>query len=144
MKDFLILAQAEGEPEVFESEQVDESAVEETTLQDGSAPLDPNATGGQATPPSPIMKFLPFILIFVIIYFFMFRGPRQKQKKHQQMVSSLEKNARVRTIGGIIGTIVEVKDKEVVLKIDESNNTKIKVLKGAIASTIADEENVSS
>lgn len=144
MREFLILAQADGEPEVIESETVDESAVEEVTLQDGSAPVDPNAAGGQTATRSPLMQFLPFILIIVVIYFFMFRGPRQKQKKHQQMVSSLQKNARVRTIGGIIGTIIEVKDKEVVLKIDETNNTKIKILKGAIASTIADEENVSS
>jgi preprotein translocase YajC subunit len=55
------------------------------------------------------------------------------------MIQSLEKNTKVRTIGGIIGTIVEVRENEVVLKIDENNNTKIKIIKGAIATTIADD-----
>jgi len=53
------------------------------------------------------------------------------------MVQSLEKNDKVRTIGGIIGTIVDVKDDEITLKIDESNNTKIKVAPSAIGRNLS-------
>ena len=56
------------------------------------------------------------------------------------MVQSLRKNDRVRTIGGIIGTVVDVKDDEVTLKIDESNNTKIKILSSAIGKNMSKEE----
>lgn len=66
------------------------------------------------------------------MYLLLFRGPRKKQQQHKQMVQTLEKNDRVRTIGGIIGTVVDVKDDEITLKVDESNNTKVKVAASAI------------
>lgn len=75
-------------------------------------------------------------LMFVMLYFIMFRGPRKKQQKHTQMVKSLSKNDRVQTIGGIIATVLDVKDNEITLKIDEANNTKIKVTPGSIARKI--------
>ncbi len=118
------------------SESID--AVEEVVSQDGSPVVDPNATGGKSQSPfNPQMIFI--VLMIAVVYFMLFRGPKQKQKKHQQMVSSLAKNDRVRTIGGIIGTIVDIRDDEVILKIDESNNTKMKVIKGAIATTLKDD-----
>ena len=56
------------------------------------------------------------------------------------MVSALQKNARVRTIGGILGTVLDVKDDEIVLKVDESTNTKIRVIPSAIATVITEEK----
>jgi preprotein translocase subunit YajC len=53
------------------------------------------------------------------------------------MVQALAKNDKVRTIGGIIGTVVDIKDDEVTLKIDESNNTKIKVIPSAIGRNVS-------
>jgi preprotein translocase subunit YajC len=70
------------------------------------------------------------------MYFLLFRGPRKKQQQHKQMVQSLQKNDRVRTIGGIIGTVVDIKDDEITLKVDESNNTKIKVASSAIGKNL--------
>jgi preprotein translocase subunit YajC len=70
----------------------------------------------------------------------MFREPRKKQKQQQQMVSTLKKNDKVRTIGGIIGTVVDVKDDEVVLKVDESNNTKIRIIPSAIGKNLTTEK----
>ena len=52
------------------------------------------------------------------------------------MVKALGKNDRVKTIGGIIGTIVDIRDNEITLKIEESNNTKIKVVPSAIGGKI--------
>ena len=83
----------------------------------------------------------PFLIIgamLVFLYLMMFRGPKKKQKQHSNMVKSLQKNDRVKTIGGIIGTIIDVKDDIITLKIDESNNTKIKVVAGAISGKLSD------
>ena len=55
------------------------------------------------------------------------------------MLQSLEKNDRVRTIGGIIGTVVEVKGDEVRLKVDESNNTKMWFSSSAIGKNLSKE-----
>lgn len=76
-------------------------------------------------------------LMFVLMYMILFRGPRKKQQQHKQMIQSLSKNDRVQTIGGIIGTVVDVKEDEITLKIDESNNTKIKILRSAIGKNMS-------
>lgn len=76
-------------------------------------------------------------LMFVMMYFLLFRGPRKKQQQHKQMVQSLGKNDKVQTIGGIIGTVVDIKDDEITLKVDESNNTKIKVTLSAIGRNLS-------
>jgi preprotein translocase subunit YajC len=77
--------------------------------------------------------------MFVLMYMILFRGPRKKQQQHKQMVQTLAKNDKVRTIGGIIGTVVDIKDDEITLKVDESNNTKIKVLPSAIGRNVTKE-----
>ena len=80
-------------------------------------------------------------LMFVLMYMILFRGPRKKQQQHKQMVQSLAKNDRIQTIGGIIGTVVDIKEDEITLKIDESNNTKIKILRSAIGRNMSKGKN---
>lgn len=120
----------------------DEPVTMETTTSQPSTPevVVNGENGQQAAPKSgPGAASGQLILIgvmFVVMYFLLFRGPRKQQKEQAKMRSSLQKNDRVLTIGGIYGTILEVKDKEVTLKIDESNNTKMKVSLSAISSKI--------
>ncbi|OHB76852.1 MAG: preprotein translocase subunit YajC [Planctomycetes bacterium RBG_16_55_9] len=83
------------------------------------------------------MQFLPFILLFVVMYMILFRGPRKKQQQHKQMMQALAKSDKVQTIGGIIGTVVDIKDDEITLKSDESNNTKMKIIRSAISRNLS-------
>ena len=76
--------------------------------------------------------------MFVVIYFVMLRPQKKKQKQHKQMLESLKKNTRVRTIGGIIGTVVDIREDEVILKIDEAGNTKMRVIRSAISTVLSD------
>ena len=78
------------------------------------------------------------IMVFFLIS--MFRGPRKKQQEHKKMIQSLQKNDRIRTIGGIHGTVVDVRDDEIVLKVDESNNTKIRISPSAIGTKLSEKE----
>ena len=132
-----ILAQNEA-PSSITAEPV---AGEDTSSTTTGAASDPNGTGvgsgGKGAFGTYNLIFLGFM--FVMMYFLLFRGPRKKQQKHKQMVQSLAKNDKVRTIGGIIGTIVDIKDDEITLKVDESNNTKIKVLPSAIGRNVTKE-----
>ena len=82
------------------------------------------------------MQLIFIGLMFVLLYFVLFRGPRKKQQQQKRMIQSLKKNDRVRTIGGIIGTVIDVKDDEITLKVDESSNTKIKIVPGAISKNL--------
>lgn len=83
----------------------------------------------QASPP-PMFNFLPIIMIFGIFYFLLIRPQQKRQKEHAATLSKLKKNDEVVTSGGIHGTIVNVKDKSVVLRVDD--NVKIEVQKSAI------------
>ena len=138
MDNIWVLAQAPGgeSPSGITSAPVTEQETQMTTVA-----ADPNAPVSRTVSQrSPIMQFLPFILIFVVMYFFLFRGPRKKRQQHKQMVQSLDRNDKVRTIGGIIGTVVDVRDDEITLKVDESNNTKIKIASSAIGKNLSKEK----
>ena len=52
---------------------------------------------------------VPFALIFLVMYFFMFRPQQKKMKDQKKFLAALEKGTKVVTIGGLHGTIVEVK-----------------------------------
>ena len=140
MNTMWILAEAGGnEAEVITMEETSTQGQGElaTTQQDGSN--DTDAGGDTETRPSGSPMLLYVMLPLLLVYmFFMFRGPKKKQQEHNKMVSSLSKNDRVRTIGGIFGTVLDVRDDEIVLKIDESTNTKIKVSPQAIATVLKD------
>ena len=105
------------------------------TQENGTPPL-PEGTSPQPQSQNP-MVLIMFLILGVYIFLIMFRGPRKKQQEHQKMVSSLKKNDRVRTIGGIFGTVLDVRDDEIILKIDEATNTKIRVIPSAIATVLS-------
>ena len=141
MKNIWMLAAGEGrELEGTELNSTSTTDIQETesTTQvpaDGKeVPLD-----GQEPKPKGYGSLILLGVMFVFIYLMMFRGPKKKQQQHKQMVQALQKNDRVKTIGGIIGTIIDVKDDIITLKIDESNNTKIKITVGAISGKISQE-----
>jgi len=138
MNNIWILAQTAGEeaPSGIASEPVTGEETSTTTVAS-----DPDATVARKETPGLFSSPLILVgLMFVVMYFILFRGPRKKQQQHKQMVQSLEKNDRVRTIGGIIGTVVDIKGDEITLKVDESNNTKIKVASSAIGKNVSKDE----
>jgi preprotein translocase subunit YajC len=85
----------------------------------------------QAGPLMTLYSFFPLVIIFVIFYFLLIRPQKQQEKEHQKMLAALAKNDEVITTGGIHGTIVNVKDKSVIIRVDD--NVKIEVEKNCIA-----------
>ena len=65
------------------------------------------------------------ILIFVVMWFFMIRPQRKQQKELEKFRNALKKGDKVVTIGGIYGTVDEIKDRTVLIKVD--GDTKLKV-----------------
>ncbi|MCK9328873.1 MAG: preprotein translocase subunit YajC [Candidatus Cloacimonetes bacterium] len=85
---------------------------------------------------------LPMILMFGVIYLMILK-PQQKQKKeHQAMLNNLKINDKVITSSGIIGKITNIKeDKNIlVIRVDETTNTKIEFQKSSIVGVIEKEE----
>ena len=69
-------------------------------------------------------------LIFVVMWFFMIRPQRKQQKELQNFRDSLKKGDKVVTIGGIYGTVGEIKEGSVLIEVD--HNVKIRVSKQAL------------
>ena len=68
-----------------------------------------------------IGSLLPMILIFVVFYFFLIRPQRKKDKQVKEMLANLKVGDRVCTIGGIYGTIVNIKDDTISLAVGKDN-----------------------
>ena len=89
--------------------------------------------------PSGIFAFLtsglfPLVLIVVFFYVFMISGNKKKEKARKELINTLARGDKVTTIGGIVATVVDAAGDEVTLKIDENNNTKMRVTRSAVAS----------
>ena len=78
-----------------------------------------------------LVSFGPFILIIVVMYFLLFRSQRKKTQERKKMLDSMRAGDKVVTAGGLIGTIVSVKEKIVVLRIAES--TQVEVNRGSVS-----------
>lgn len=89
--------------------------------------------------PTGLASFLPFLLIIVVFYFLLIRPQQGKQRKWQQMLSSLKPGDRVTTTGGIKGVILSIKDDAIQLRIPP-DNLRIEVVKSAIASVTQQDE----
>lgn len=82
------------------------------------------------SPPSPLATFMPLIFIGVIFYFLLIRPQQKQRKEHQKLVESLKTGDTVVTNAGIHGRITNVKDKTVIVKVDD--NVKIEFDKASI------------
>jgi preprotein translocase subunit YajC len=105
----------------------------------GQAPQTPTETGKE-TPPSRSSPFdrylLPVMLgVLLLLLFWSSRSRKKQQAKRQQMLAALKKGDKVTSIGGVVGTIVELRDDEVVVKVDETNNVRMHFARWAIRGT---------
>jgi len=89
----------------------------------------PAAGGGMS-------MWIMLALIFVVMWFFMIRPQRKQQKEMENFRNSLKNGDKVVTIGGIYGTVAEVKDAYVLLEVDK--DVKIRVSKQAIQKDYTD------
>ncbi len=82
--------------------------------------------------PDMLISILPFVLIFVVMYFLIIRPQRQQLKKRQEMLAAVRRGDSVVTGGGLLGKVTKViNDNE--LEIDLGNGLKVTALRGTIA-----------
>lgn len=98
----------------------------------------PPADGGSAILQGP---WILFGLLFVLFYFMVWSPERRRRQEHTTMLNSLKKNDVVVTVGGIFGTVVQASgdSEDVLLRIDDSSNTRVRVLRSAVARVIRTE-----
>ena len=111
----------------------------QTTTTPGAASTQP---AGKA--PS-FMDFLatpmfPLLLGIVVLYIFMFRSKKKQEQKVREERDQMKRGDEVQTIGGILGKVVEVRDTKVLLKVDETSNTKIWFSRTAIHRVLTEDK----
>jgi preprotein translocase subunit YajC len=87
-----------------------------------------------ASPGSGLLGLLPFVFIFVIMYYVMLRPQMRRQKEQARLVSALKTGDRVVTSSGIHGLISNVKDTTVIVKV--ADNVKLEMDKTAVTNVV--------
>ena len=85
---------------------------------------------------SSLSFIIMMVLIFVVMYFFMIRPQQKKQKELNNFRNSLKKGDKIITVGGIYGTVEEVKDNALIIEV--ANGVRIKVDKSCVVRDMAD------
>ncbi len=87
---------------------------------------------------NPMMQFLPLLIImFAIMYFLIIRPQKTKEKKRLELISNVRKQDRIVTTGGVHGVVTTVKENEVLIRVDDAKDVKLKIDKSAITSVTA-------
>jgi preprotein translocase subunit YajC len=90
---------------------------------------------------SMLVSLLPFILIFVIMYFLILRPQQKRQKQHQEMVKNVRRGDTVITSGGLVGKVTKVSDDEQI-EIELAEGVRVRQMRGMIADVRAKGEPV--
>lgn len=77
-----------------------------------------------------VVQMLPLVFFAFIFYFLLIKPQQKKQKEHREMIDGIKKNDQIVTNGGIHGTVVNIKDKTFVMRVDD--NTKFEIDKTSI------------
>ncbi|WFE76323.1 preprotein translocase subunit YajC [Roseinatronobacter sp. S2] len=93
---------------------------------------DAGAAGG-------LISIIPFVLIFVIMYFLLIRPQQKKMKDHRAMVEALRRGDQVVTQGGLIGKVTKVKE-DGELEVEIAEGVKVRVVKQTIATVMSKTE----
>jgi preprotein translocase subunit YajC len=94
------------------------------------------AAGKQSSPTGMLSMLLPFILMFVVMYFLILRPQKKREKERKALLSRVKKNDRVVTAGGVHGIVTSVRENDLILRIDDAKDVKVKVDRSAIVTVL--------
>ena len=83
-----------------------------------------------ATNPLLALPIIPYALIILIFYFLLIKPQKDRQNQHKKMLAELKKNDEIVTTGGIHATVINIKEKTLIVRIDD--NVKIEIDKEAV------------
>lgn len=92
--------------------------------------------------PNPLVSLFPIAAIFAIFYFLLIRPQQKQQKEHEKMLENLKKGDRILTTGGLYGTIVGLKDKD--LEVRFSQTVTLQVARSAVSKLLGSESSAAS
>ena len=78
------------------------------------------------------LQVVPFVLIFVIMYFLILRPQQRRVKEHQNLVKNVRRDDTVVTTGGIVGRVTKVADEASEIEVEIAPNVRVKVVRTMI------------
>lgn len=90
-----------------------------------------------------LFQIMPFLLIFVIMYFLVIRPQQRRMKTHKTMLAAIRRGDTIVTTGGIIGKVTKVIDEQE-LELQIADNVKVRVARGMVADVRAKGEPVAN
>ena len=96
--------------------------------------VDPGPWGILSSP------MFPVILGIMVLWIFMTKSKKGEERKRKDMLSHLKKGDEIQTIGGEFGRVMEIRDDRILVKVDESSNTKIWYARSAIHRVVGEEK----
>ncbi|MBL4756135.1 MAG: preprotein translocase subunit YajC [Rhizobiales bacterium] len=91
-----------------------------------------------------LFQLIPFILIFVVIYFLILRPQQKRAKEHKEMVAALRRGDQVLTNGGLLGKISKVTDDAEDVEVEIAKGVKVRVMRHMISEVRSRTEPVAS
>jgi preprotein translocase subunit YajC len=79
------------------------------------------------------LQVVPFVLIFVIMYFLILRPQQKRVKDHQALVKNVRRDDTIVTNGGLIGRVVKVTDEASEIEVEIAPNVRVKVVRTMIS-----------
>jgi preprotein translocase subunit YajC len=80
-----------------------------------------------------ILQFVPFILIFVIMWFLIIRPQQRRVRAHQEMIKNVRRGDTIVTSGGIIGKVTKVTEDAADIEVEIADGVKVKVARAMIS-----------
>ena len=80
-----------------------------------------------------LTSLLPFVLIFVVFYFFLIRPQQKRAREHCEMVSQLRRGDKVITSGGLVGTVTKSVDDQETVEVEIAKDVKVNIMRTMIA-----------
>jgi preprotein translocase subunit YajC len=80
-----------------------------------------------------ILQFVPFILIFVIMWFLIIRPQQRRVKAHQEMIKNVRRGDTIVTSGGIIGKVTKVTEDAADIEVEIADGVRVKVARSMVA-----------
>lgn len=86
-------------------------------------------------------SLVPFILIFVVMYFLLIRPQEKKRRELEQLVSTAKKGDKIITNSGMFGKITKLNDSEGTVMIEVASGVEIEILKSSISDIPSQRDN---
>ncbi|MCZ8234015.1 MAG: preprotein translocase subunit YajC [Inhella sp.] len=92
------------------------------------------AAAPAASPESSLLNLLPFVAMFVVLYFIMIRPQMKRQKEHKAMLDALAKGDEVVTAGGVLGRITKMGDS--IVHVEVASGIELQVQRASVAQVL--------